>query len=108
MQGKNYKEEIERIECQIKALECERDSLLMQFAGQKLGFGKYKGLTYAEVAHKDLQYFNWMMKEGLIPPMSSKQYLYVTTKIHNEYESAFAKEYERMKEEQGYVGRYMI
>lgn len=108
MQENEYKERIIQLKKEIREKEEELNKLLDDFSNIRFEYGKYKGLTYAEVAHKDLQYYMWAKNSGVIAEMSPEQHIYIMNKIQNRNMDEFIKDYEEMKKKQGYVGRYMI
>ncbi len=97
------------IQKQINESFIELHKIQEKVANYKITFGKHNGKTLAEIAHRDSNYYWWLKKNNLIPfTLNAKIDLYVRTKINQENEMAWIEQYNRMKEEQGYVGRYIM
>lgn len=101
--------QFDSIEKQIRELEDKQIAIMEQVANYKVTFGKYKGKTLAEIAHKNSKYYNWIKVNNLIPfTFNFKIDMHVRTKIQNRIDFELVADYQRKKDEQGYVGRYII
>lgn len=99
----------DNIKNQIKALEDELINIKQEVANYKIPFGKYKGQTLAQIAHKDLRYYQWLKSKNVIPyTINFDINIYITTCIQDKIQFEIIKEEHDMKEKQGFAGRYDI
>lgn len=109
MNKKDTSEQYEEIKKLINNLEDKLCAIKEEVASYVINFGKYKGKTLAEIACMDIQYYCWLKQKDLIPyTINFPIDYYVHTKIRDHVEHEIIAEYMERKEEQGYVGRYII
>lgn len=94
---------------EINKLEDKLINIKEEVSNYKVTSSKYKDKTLAEIAHKDFSYYKWLKSKSLIPyTINIDIDLYIMDKISSKISLSMAEEYSKRKEEQGYVGRYMI
>nr|DAT90264.1 MAG TPA: exodeoxyribonuclease X [Caudoviricetes sp.] len=106
---KNTAEIYDKIKKQIYSLEDRLYLIKEEVANYVVDFGKYRGKTLAEIAYKDISYYHWLRQNNSLPyTFNSHIDCYVRTKIKDHIRQKIAEERMRMREEQGYVGRFIL
>lgn len=102
----NYYDELEK---QIREIEDVQGKIIRYIANYKIEFGKHKGKTIAEIAYYDYQYYRWMKKNKVLPfTLNIHMDCIITDMIKNKNNLEALDRTDKMLEEQGYRGRFII